>query len=332
MPQRAASDSEYAIGFLLVPQFSMMAFVSAIEPLRVANRLAERRLYRWDILSRDGQAVAASNGMALVADRAITQHPRYDMAIVCASFTPERYFDKRLAQWLRRLSVAGIDLGAMDTGSFFLGWAGLLDQHRATTHWESLDSFREQFPKIAVENGLFVIDRKRWTSAGGTATLDMMLHLISRQHGHRLASAVSEQFVHAAIRAPEDSQRMTPGKRQGVTHRGLAKAIELMEAHLEDPIAHQRIAERIGLSLRQLERLFRRHFRLSPRRYYLDLRLQRARSLLHYTDMPMVEIAIACGFASAAHFSRSFSAWSGNAPTAERRRQRPDPGPLSSIR
>ncbi len=313
-------DAPQTLGFLLVPQFSMMAFVSAIEPLRVANRLAGRDLYRWDIISRDGQSIAASNGMALVADRSIADAYGYPLAVICAGFEPEQYYDRRLKNWLQRLNSENADLGAMDTGSFLLARAGLLDGYRATTHWESLDSFRESFPKVEAENALFIMDRNRLTCAGGTAALDMMLHLISLQHGHRLAAAVSEQFIHAQIRDPRDRQRMEPRIRQGITHSGLARVISLMESNLEDPLASDALAAAAGMSLRQLERVFDRHFGMSPRRYYLDLRLQRARALLQYTDLPVVEIAVACGFGSAAHFSRSYRAWADKAPSTERRR------------
>ena len=313
-------DAPQRLGFLLVPQFSMLAFVSAIEPLRVANRLAGRDLYRWDIVSRDGQSIAASNGMSLVADRSIADASGYPLAVICAGFDPEQYYDRRLKNWLQRLNSENADLGAMDTGSFLLARAGLLDGYRATTHWESLDSFRETFPKVEAENALFIMDRNRLTCAGGTAALDMMLHLISLQHGHRLAAAVSEQFIHAQIRDPRDRQRMEPRIRQGITHSGLARVIALMESNLEDPLGSEALAAAAGMSLRQLERVFDRHFGMSPRRYYLDLRLQRARALLQYTDLPVVEIAVACGFGSAAHFSRSYRAWADKAPSTERRR------------
>ena len=308
------------IGFLLAPKFSMMAFVSALEPLRVANRLAGRELYRWEIVSRHGAPVAASNNLALVADRGIDNGAAYDSVVACASFEPEAGYDRQIGQWLQRLDRTGTALGSIDTGAFFLAWAGLLDGYRATTHWESLDSFAEQFPRVEVGSGLFIIDRARFTCAGGTAALDMMLHLIRLRHGHQLAAAVSEQFIHATIREPQERQRMDASQRQGVTRPGLGRAIEMMESHLEDLVDIDVLCDAAGVSRRQLERLFHRHFRVSPQRYYLDLRLQRARALLRYTDLSVVEIAVACGFGSAAHFSRSYRAWSGNPPTADRPR------------
>jgi AraC family carnitine catabolism transcriptional activator len=320
MTPAPANDQTMTIGFLLMPLFSMMAFVSAIEPLRVANRMAERQLYRWEVLSRDGNPVTASNNMSLAADHSIAKHPAYPMVVICASFNPLRHFDAPLKQWLQRQNAAGVELGAIDTGAFLLARAGLLDGYRATTHWESLDSFSEAFPKVEVENSLYVMDRNRWSCAGGTASLDLMLHMIRRQHGHRIAAAVSEQFIHPEIRGPGDRQRMEPKERQGISHAGLSRVIKLMESRLEEPVMSAALAKAAGMSLRQLERLFDRHFGMSPRRYYLDLRLQRARSMLQYTDMSIVEVAVACGFGSAAHFSRSYHGWAGKAPSAERRR------------
>jgi AraC family carnitine catabolism transcriptional activator len=305
-------------GFLLVPKFSMMAFVSALEPLRVANRLAQRSLYQWVIISRDGGPVAASNALSLLADRGIGGPHRYDKLVAVASFEPEAGYDRQTADWLRRLDRAGTALGSIDTGSFLLAAAGLLDGHRATTHWESLDGFAEAFPKVEVGVGLFIIDRTRFTCAGGTAALDMMLHLIRLRHGQQLAAAVSDQFIHAKIREPQERQRMPAEAREGISRPGFARAIQMMETHLEGVLSIEQICAASGMSRRQLERLFQRHFRLSPQRYYLDLRLQRARTMLLYTDMPVAEIAVACGFGAAAHFSRAYHAWAGRPPTAER--------------
>lgn len=329
-PEAPLGDGPLTVGFLLVPTFSMMAFVSAVEPLRVANRLGERTLFAWEIVTPDGRPAQASNEMSLVAARAVADAPTYPLAIVCAGFEPLRHASPAIDRWLRRHDRAGVPLGAMDTGAFLLAGAHLLDGHRATVHWESLESFREQFPSVETEGGLFVIDGNRFTCAGGTAALDMMLHLIARWHGHRLATAVSEQFIHARIRHPEDAQRMAARDRQGIAHHGLARALELMEQRIEEPIAPAAIAEAAGMSLRHLERMFESQFQCSPREYYLHLRLQKARSLLQYTALPVVEVGLACGFASPAHFSRSYRRWARKSPSEERAmRQR---GALPALR
>jgi AraC family carnitine catabolism transcriptional activator len=171
---------------------------------------------------------------------------------------------------------------------------------------------------VDVGSGLFIIDRGRFTCAGGTAALDMMLHLIRLRHGQQLAAAVSDQFIHAKIRDPQERQRMEPETREGISRPGFARAIELMETNLEEALSIDALCEAAAVSRRQLERMFQRHFRLSPQRYYLDLRLQRARAMLQYTDMSVVEISVACGFGAAAHFSRAYRAWAGRPPSAER--------------
>jgi transcriptional regulator GlxA family with amidase domain len=314
----ASASGPSAVDFLLVPKFSMMAFAAAVEPLRVANRLAGSELYRWRILTGDGKPVEASNGMSLIADGRLDAAGDLPRLVVCAGFEPQLHYDRALRGVLRRVARAGGDLGAMDTGSFLLAWAGLLDGYRATTHWESLDSFRERFPRIQVTSFLFEMDRNRFTCAGGTAALDMMLHIIRLEHGPSLAAAVSEQFIHAPIRSAHEAQRMAPPVRHGITHHRLARAVTLMESRLEEKLSLAEICRGAGISERQLERLFRRHFQRSPARYHRDLRLQRAKALLQYSDMPVMEIAIACGFVSLAHFSRSYRLWSGKKPRAER--------------
>ena len=187
MASAIASAGEAAeperIGFLLVPKFSMIAFFSAVEPLRVANRLSGRQLYSWTIFSPDGKPVAASNGMTLLPDAAIDSVDSFPSLVVCASFQPEKAESEPLLAWLRRLDRTGAALGAVDTGTHVLARAGLLDGYRVTLHWESLSGFAEEFPDLNVTGELFEIDRRRFTAAGGTAPLDMMLHRIAARHG-----------------------------------------------------------------------------------------------------------------------------------------------------
>lgn len=306
------------IGFLLAPRFSMFAFACAVEPLRVANRLAQREIYRWRTISLDGDPVSASNRMSVVADRSIRAPADYARVAVCAGFEPESLYDARIAGWLRNLARSGVPLGAIDTGSFALAHAGLLDGYRAATHWESLESLRSQFPKVMITPDLFVIDRSRFTCAGGAAALDMMLHVVRLRCGHRLAAAVAEQFIYTHVRGPREQQRMGTRERQGVHEAWLAQIIELMEGNLEEPLAVRALCLSAGVSQRRCERGFRRQLRLSPRRYYLNLRLQRARGFLQYTNLPVLDTAVACGFRSVAHFSRTYKAWAGTAPSVDR--------------
>ncbi|MDH3228558.1 MAG: GlxA family transcriptional regulator [Alphaproteobacteria bacterium] len=312
-------DRPRRVGFFLAPHFSMMAFSSALEPLRVANLISRREVYRWQVFSRDGRPVAASNGIAVPAEGSIRDIPRVAMMFVCASHAPEDTIDRATLSWLRRIPVAGITLGALDTGAWFLAHAGLLDGHRATVHWEWQDAFAEKFPEVDVRNSLFEIDRGRLTCAGGTAALDMMLHLIGLDCGHDVAVEISEQFIHERIRAAEDAQRMPLGRRLGVGEPKLEAVVAAMEGSLEEPLRSAELAAIAGVSERQLERLFRRGLGCTPTGYYLGLRLRRARILLGQTRLPVREVALACGFASPAHFSRAYSARFGSPPREERR-------------
>ncbi len=244
------------ISFLLLPGFSAIGFMSAVEPLRVANRF-RGELYRWRILSLDGAPVAASNGISINADAAIDGVSDARLLFVVAGFEPLACYTRELAVWLKRLERAGATLGGIDTGSFVLAEAGLLgDEDNVTVHWEALSAFRERYPSLNASQELFEIGARRITCAGGTASIDMMLDLIGREHGAALASAVSEQFVVSRIRQRSDHQRMEIAARYGVHNRKLIQVIGVMEQHMEEPLTPDRLAQEIGVTRRQLERLF----------------------------------------------------------------------------
>ncbi len=306
------------IAFFVVPQFAMMGFTSAIEPLRSANRMSGRRLYSWHILSRDGKPVSASNGIAVVPEASIAEAPSHPTVVVCAGIDAHLYRDKSVFAWLRRLERKGVDLGAISLGSYVLARAGLLDGYRCTIHWENLASFGEAFPQLEVTPELFEIDRNRFTCSGGIAALDMMLHLIRVQHGHALAAAVSDQFIHERIRDRHDRQRMALPARLGIRHPKLVQVIKRMEESLEEPVSRARLAASVALSSRQLERLFRKYLGRTPTRYYLELRLSRARLLLLQTDLSVLDVALACGFVSASHFSKCYREFFKKTPREER--------------
>lgn len=310
-----------SIGFLLVPKFSMMAFTSTIEPLRIANRMSGQELYRWFLCTIDGKPIRASNGILIMPDASIADAAdamRPDAVIVCAGIDVQLFNDKATFAALRRIDRQGVDLGAVCTGSHVLARAGLLDGYRCTIHWENLDSFTEAFPEIEVSTDLFEIDRNRFTCCGGTAAIDMMLHLIGRRHGAPLATAVSEQVILERIRDENDAQRMPLSARLRINHPKLVASIGLMEANLESPLTQDELARRVGLSRRQLERLFRRYLRKAPARHYLELRLQRARLLLLQSTLSIIDVALACGFVSASHFSKCYRQAYTRSPKQER--------------
>lgn len=306
------------IAFLLLPDFSMMAFTSSVEPLRAANRLSGRKLYTWHVMTHDGQPTRASNGIAMVPDGSLFEDFTADTLFVCAGVRAERFSDRKVFDRLRDLARHGMALGGVCTGSLALARAGLLDGYRCTIHWENMEGFVEDFPRLDITATLFEIDRDRYTCSGGTAPLDMMIYAISRDFGGQLAIGVAEQMLHNFVRQPHDAQRMSIQYRTGISNAKLLAVIAYMEAYLESPVSLAELARSVDLSVRQLERLFRNYLGRTPTRYYLELRLQRARLLLRQTTMPILQVAVASGFQSASHFARCYRELFGCAPRSER--------------
>ncbi len=322
-PNRDWLRAPQRFAFVLIPNFSMIAFTSAIEPVRIANRLSGRELYGWQVVSKEGGPVRASNGVLVYTDQGLADvdirtSSNTPMIIVCAGMGAERYRDKELFAWLRRADRSGAVIGAVCSGAYVLARAGLLEGRKCTVHWESLPGFMEDFPEIDVTADLFEVDENRVTCSGGTAALDLMLNLIRREHGQELATKISEQCLLDRIRQPHDHQRMPYRVRLGVHNPKLIAAIEMMESNVEEPLNQEMLARYIGLSRRQLERLFRKHLGRTPAQYYLELRLERARHLLYQTAMPIMNVAFACGFVSASHFSTCYRQMYGKTPRAER--------------
>jgi transcriptional regulator GlxA family with amidase domain len=307
------------IGFFLVPSFSFIAFSSALEPLRLANKVANTKLYGWSCYSRDGGPVEASNGVRIEVDGSYTDVGVMSSVIVCGGTDIRNQSDKKLIAKLRHLSSHGASLGAVCTGSHILAQAGLLNGYKCTIHWENMDVFAEDFPEIEVSDDLFEIDRNRFSCAGGTSGLDMMLHVIAQQYGHDTASLVSDLMVHHRIRDGHERQRMALRTRLGISHPKLLAVIMHMEETLEEPVSCTELAKTVHLSTRQLERLFRKYLKHAPTRYYLELRLNRARFLLLQTSMPILDVALACGFVSASHFSKCYREFFKRTPSEERR-------------
>jgi AraC family transcriptional regulator, glycine betaine-responsive activator len=311
-------DLPQTVALILISEFTMMPVTSVIEPLRLANRLSEKTLYRWTIHTLDGQPAEASNHILTMANGDLETISADATIVVCAGLNVQQHTDKRLLAWLRKTARRGAVIGAVCTGAHVLAEAGLLDGYRCTIHWENLPGFSEAFPEINATGGLFEIDEDRFTSAGGTTAIDMMLTMIASQHGPDLASAVAEGILHSPIRHHSENQRMSLPARIGARHPKLVSIIEKMEVNLEDPLSPSLLAKQADLSTRQLERLFRRYLDRSPKRYYLELRLKKARSLLLQTDLSVINVALACGFSSPSHFSKCYRAFYGRTPYRER--------------
>jgi len=309
--------------FVLLPQFSMLSFSSAVEALRLANRMAGRELYTWVLAGDDAQAATCSAGVTLRLDTGLGELNRDDTLMLCGGIDVTEATTRPLLNWLRREARKGIITAGLCTASYTLAKAGLLDGRRATIHWENHDSFLEAFEDIELTKSVFVIDGPRLSTAGGTASIDLMLAIIAKDHGEELANAVADQLIYTTIRTDQDTQRLSVPTRIGVRHPKLAQVVQTMEANLEEPISPSILATDIGMSTRQLERLFRRYLNRSPKRYYMELRLQKARNLLMQTDMSIINVALACGFTSPSHFSKCYRAQYQTTPYRERGSQAP---------
>ena len=313
-----ASTGPRVFGLLLLPHFSMMGFASAIEPLRAANRLTDRELYRWHLYSTDGEPVTASNGIAVLPDARFGDDRRLDGVFVCGGIEAQGYDDPRTLEWLIEQAEYDALLGAITTGTFILARAGLLDGYRCTTHWESLPALAEAYPALKATPSLFEIDRSRATCSGGTAALDLMLHMIATDHGDQLAASVANQFIHGRIRAAADRQPMAEQMRLRTLAPKLAAALDVMQSNIEQPLSTTEIGRQIGVSGRQLERLFQHHLGCAPRHYYMRLRLEYARVLLLETGLSLLNVALACGFVSQSHFGACYRRHFGCTPREER--------------
>ncbi|MDR5857070.1 GlxA family transcriptional regulator [Caballeronia sp. LZ062] len=319
----AATDSPLAhlahFGFLTLPNFSMIAFTSAVEVLRMANYIGRAEHYTWSVITPDGEPARASNGITVKPAKTLDKAGMPDVLIVCAGWHVADYVDDTVIALLQRAHAAGVPLGGICTGPYALLAAKLLDGYRCTLHWEDMSPVNKRFPHVRFADELFVIDRDRVTCTGGTAPLDLMLNLVSLRLGQAHAAQVSEQFIVERIRGSTDYQPIPVDARVGFSRAELVEVVRLMEANIEEPLSLDELARLVHLSQRHLQRMFKMFLSVSPTHYYLTLRLRRARDLLRNTDASIARVTSVCGFHSPCHFSKAYRAQFGHAPSAERR-------------
>ena len=313
------AETALHVSFLILPEYTLSAFSNAIGILRMANRLTDRALYTWSVHSLDGQPVISSAGLELTITGSLADAADANILMVCGGYSVKKYCNKLLTDGLRKIAKRKIPIGGIDTGTYALAVAGLLDGYRCTIHWENLSSLREEFPRLEITSSLFVIDRDRYTCSGGISSIDLMLNLIASIHGHQLVQEISEQFTCDRVRTEKDAQRAPLKYLIGASQPRLVDAVTLMESNIEEPLTLDEVADYVGISRRQLERLFNRYLHCAPSRYYLELRLSRARLLLLQTSIAVIDVAISCGFSTAPHFSKCYSDLYGKPPSAERR-------------
>jgi len=310
-------------GFLLCPDFTLIALSSAIEPLRMANRISGRNLYEYSLFGFDGGEVRSSSGINLTPVSKLSGREQLDALFLCAGTTLDSAWDQIVVSQLKPLIRRKIIIGGICTGSYLLARTGLLNGYRCTIHWENIFDMHDEFPELIVSSELFELDRERYTCSGGTAPLDMMLTLVARNHGTELATSISEQFICERIRDSKDRQRIPLRQRFGSSQPKLVDTVELMENNIEEPMKLDELARHVGISRRQLERIFQKHLNCVPTRYYLQLRLRRARELLLRTPRSIVDVAFSCGFVSAPHFSKCYRDFFGKPPREERQSKFP---------
>lgn len=304
--------------FLLLENFSHLAFSCALEPLRIANLVSGRDLYRWSLASVDGISARCSNGSVTLVDRGLQPMGHADRLFVLSGIHVQQSTTPAVLNYLRREKSTGTAMGAICSAAYVLARAGFLDGVRTAIHWEYHDLFAEEFPEVDLVRSIFVANQKYITASGGTAAADLMLHLIARQHGHDLSTAVADQMCYNAVREGTAAQRVSIQSRHGMRNDHLARAIAIVEARMEDPLAPCELADLLGISTRQLERLFGRYLNTSPKRYITEMRLHRARNLIVQSEQSITEIAMACGFNSTSHFSKVFRSHYGISPLAQR--------------
>ena len=304
--------------FVLMENFTLLSFSSALDALRIANRMSGKTLYEWTFIGENEEVVSCSAGTQFKLDNSLIELHRDDTVLLCGGTSIQEATTKKLIGWLRREARRGLTIGGLCTAAYPMAKAGLLDEKKATIHWENQDSFAEEFLEVELTKTVFVCDGNRYTTAGGTSSIDLLLKIIADEHGEELANAVADQMIYSSIRTDQDTQRLSVPTRIGVRHPKLSKVIQMMEINIEEPISPSILAKDVGMSTRQLERLFRRYLDRSPKRYYMELRLQKARNLLMQTDMSVINVALACGFASPSHFSKCYRAHYDTTPYRER--------------
>lgn len=304
--------------FYLVEEFSHLAFSCALEPLRIANLVSGKPLYRWSLISADGKTATCSNGSVTLVHGGMEPVKHADRLFVISGINVQDHVTPELLTFLRRERAAGTPLGAICSAAYVLARAGFLEGIETAVHWAYHDLFVEEFPGVHLVRNVFCARPKIITASGGTAAADLMLHLIGQDHGSDLATSVADQMVYNAVREGSAAQRVSLQSRHGMRNAHLMRAIRMMEEHIEEPLPPSAIAERLGISTRQLERLFGRYLNSTPKHYFLEMRLHRARNLLVQTDQSITEIAMACGFRSTSHFSKVFRGAFGTSPVAQR--------------
>lgn len=300
----SAKPRHYA--FLLLPEFTLLAFSSAIDPFRIANQLSQSPLYRWSVLSESGGPVQSSCGVSINVDSAIHQLPKDSILLVCSGNLTGKQAPRATLEFVKRHHLFGGAVGGICTGAVTLARAGLLDGRSFTLHWENQPGFVEQFSNLKPTSRRFEVDGRILTCGGGAASADLALKIIADDHGDEFATVVSDMCLRRADIGGDQLQRTSLGSVLQTRNPWLISIVRQMRENLETPLTKKELAAKAGYSGRHIERLFRRCLGVSPCQYYRNMRLEHARSLLAETEMTLFEIAAACGFETKSYFAKAF--------------------------
>ncbi|MEP3331616.1 GlxA family transcriptional regulator [Sedimentitalea sp.] len=313
-----ASSRPLNVAVLVLDDSNTLSFAAGVDPMRATNRMSGRRLFDWQYVTATGDPALLTSGLT-VPGPALSRLQRCEILIVIAGFKLHTHDTPALRAGLRRIADTGATLAGIDGGPWLMAEAGVLDHFTATTHWEDLETFASRFPDIITVRNRFHVDRTRMTSGGATPAIDMMLHLIKCRYGDALAARVAGAFIYDS--APDPSRTQSRSGNPG--HTALtARVSALMEQTLDTPLTIPELARQTGTSPRTLQTLFRARLNTTPKAHYLLLRLAEAMRLVRDTDMPLLDVALATGFGSAAAFARAFQLAHGQSARAIRRGQR----------
>ena len=319
IPHNLKSTNTQKIHFLLTPHTSLFGLSSMLGALRHANDISALPLYEWTLISEFGGLITSSDGIDIMTDMSIQDSPTCETLIICAGCTdPQIVSTPSILSFIRQQSYFGAVIGCQDMGAYIAAAAGILDGYRAAVHWENHESTQALFPNVDFVQELLVIDRTFFSCPGGLSGLDMMLYFITTRHDKQFATQVADELIYTHQRDHKGPQRRSLQIRLDSRNKNLIEAVQLMELNVEEPLLISELADHIGISSRELERLFKKNVHQSPKAFYRQLRLEKARNLLQQTKQSVTEVSVACGFVSLSHFTRSYQQLYGKKPSQER--------------
>ena len=307
--------------FVLLPGFSLLALASAIDVLRAANAQRSASVYAWTLVSADATEVYSSSGLPLRCEPLDAARPARVIAL-CGGDRSHDYHDSRLLHWLREMATRDVQIGSISDGAFVAATAGLFFQHRSTIHWKCLDAYRVRFPDLDIRASILEIDRRRFSCAGGTASLDLFLHFVFEDFGPECVAAINDNYFHEGVRDSSISQNMADAYRHATASPILAEVLRILHSRIDERLSVAEVAREVGSTHRSVDRLFQRHLQSTPMAYLRKIRLTKAAALLKQTGLPISDIAQACGFSTASHLGKYFRGEYQLTPTQYRQQQR----------